>query len=139
MFQASQDARAVISLTHNPPVSLSLIVFAATYCIPQWSTCELTHPVRISIQFSMSHQNSYLIQCSIVLSLLHYCCSVTKSYPTLCNPMDCSTPGFPVHHQLPELAQTHVHSVGDAIQPSHPLPPPSPPAFNLSQHQGLFQ
>ena len=53
--------------------------------------------------------------------------------------MDCNTPGFPVHHQLLELAQTHVHWVGDAIQPSHPLASPSPPAFNLSQHQGLFQ
>ena len=51
----------------------------------------------------------------------------------------CSMPGFPVHHQLPELAQTHVHRVGDSIQPSHPLSSPSPPAFNLSQHQGLFQ
>ena len=53
--------------------------------------------------------------------------------------MDYSTPGFPVHHQLPEFAQTHVHRVGDAIQPSHPLSPPSPPAFNLSQHQVFFQ
>ena len=53
--------------------------------------------------------------------------------------MDRSTPGFPVHHQFPELAQTHVHRVGDAIQPSHPLSAPSPPAFNLSQHQSLFQ
>ena len=53
--------------------------------------------------------------------------------------MDCSTPGFPIHHQLPRLAQTHVHRVGDAIQPSHPLSSPSPPAFHLSQHQGLFQ
>ena len=54
-------------------------------------------------------------------------------------PMDCSTSGFPVHHQLPELTQTHVHWVSDAIQPSHPLSSPSPPAFNLAQHQGLFQ
>ena len=53
--------------------------------------------------------------------------------------MDCNTPGFPVHHQLLEFAQTHVHQVSDAIQPSHPLLSPSPPAFNLSQHQGLFQ
>ena len=53
--------------------------------------------------------------------------------------MDCSTPGLPVHHQLPEFTQTHVHRVGNAIQPSHPLSSPSPPAFNLSQHQGLFQ
>ena len=65
--------------------------------------------------------------------------SVAQSCPTLCNPMDCSTPGFPVHHQLPELTQTHVHRVGDAIQSSHPLLSPSPPAFNLSQHQGLFK
>ena len=53
--------------------------------------------------------------------------------------MDCSTPGFPVHHQFPELTQTHVHWVGDVIQPPHPLSPRSPPAFNLSQHQGLFK
>ena len=57
----------------------------------------------------------------------------------LCNPRDCRTPGFPVHHQLLELTQTHVNCVGGAIQPSHPLLSPSPPAFNLSQHQGLFQ
>ena len=57
----------------------------------------------------------------------------------LCDPMDCSTPGLPVHHQLPELARTHVLQVSDAIQPSQPLSSPSPPALNLSQHQGLFQ
>ena len=60
--------------------------------------------------------------------------SVTQSCPTLCDPMDCSTPGFCVHHQLPELAQTHVHHISDAIQPSHPLSSPSPPTFYLSQH-----
>ena len=65
--------------------------------------------------------------------------SVTQSCPTLCDPMDCSTTGFPIHHQLPEFTQTHVHQVGDAIQPSHPLSSPSPPAFNLSQHLGLFK
>ena len=58
--------------------------------------------------------------------------------PTICDPMDSNTPGFPVHHQLPELAQTHIHRVGIAIQPSHPLSSPSPPAFDLSQNQGLF-
>ena len=57
----------------------------------------------------------------------------------LCHPTDCSTPGLPVHHQLLELVQTHVHAVSDAIQPSHPLSSPSPPALNFSQHQGLFQ
>ena len=65
--------------------------------------------------------------------------SAAQSCLTLCKPMDCSMPGFPVYHQLPELAQTHVHQVGDAIQPSHPLSSPPPTAFNLSQHQGLFQ
>ena len=65
--------------------------------------------------------------------------SVAQSCPTLCNPMDCSTPGFPVHHQFLKLAQTHIHQVVDAIQPSHPLSSPSPPAFNLSQIQGLFK
>ena len=66
------------------------------------------------------------------------CCSVTQSCLTLCNPMDCSMPGFPVHHQLPELIQAHVNRVCDAIQPSHPLSSLSPPTFSLSQHQGLF-
>ena len=65
--------------------------------------------------------------------------SVSQSCPTLCNPMIRSTPGFPVHHQLPEFTQTHVHQVGDAIQPSQPLSSPSLPALNPSQHQSLFQ
>ena len=65
--------------------------------------------------------------------------SVTQSCPTPCDPMNCSTPGLPVHHQLPEFIHTHVHPVSDAIQPSHPLSSPSPPAPNPSQHQGLFQ
>ena len=65
--------------------------------------------------------------------------SVTQSCPTLCDPMNRSMPGLPVHHQLPEFTQTHVHRVSDAIQPSHPLLSLSPPTFNLSQHQDLFQ
>ena len=65
--------------------------------------------------------------------------SVTQLCLTLCDPMNHSTPGLPVHHQLPEFTQTHVHQVGDAIQPSHPLSSPSPPAPNPSQHQSLFQ
>ena len=76
--------------------------------------------------------------------LIHFlwffcCCSVAQLFLTLCNPIDCCTPGFPVLHHLPELAQTHVHWVGDAIQPPHPVSSPSPPAFYISQHQGLFQ
>ena len=65
--------------------------------------------------------------------------SVAQSCPTLCDPMNCSTPGLPVHHQLLEFTETHVYRVSDAIQPSHPLSSPSPPAPNPSQHQGLFQ
>ena len=70
----------------------------------------------------MEYENRYSVQLS----------SVAQSCLTLCDPMDCSMPGFPVHHQLPELTQTHVHRVSDAIQPSHPLLSPSPPALNLS-------
>ena len=65
--------------------------------------------------------------------------SFTQSCPTLCDPMNCSTPGLPVHHHLPEFTQTHVHRVSDAIHPSHPLSSPSPPTPNPSQHQSLFQ
>ena len=65
--------------------------------------------------------------------------SVVQLCPTLCDPMNRSTPGLPVQHQLPEFTQTHVHRVSDAIQPSHPLSSPSPPALNPSQHQSLFQ
>ena len=65
--------------------------------------------------------------------------SVAQSCPTLCDPINHSMPGLPVHHKLPEFTQTHVHQVGDAIQPSHPLSSPSPPASNPSQHQNLFQ
>ena len=94
------------------------------------------------------HAVSYSFECCVFLStwlpLTTYYCSVqfssvTQSCLTLCDPMNRSTPGLPVHHQLPESTQTHVHWVGDAIQPSHPLSSPSLPAFNLSQHQGLFQ
>ena len=65
--------------------------------------------------------------------------SVAQLCLTLCDPINCSMPGLPVHHQLPKLTGTHVHWVGDAIQPSHPLSSPSPPTFNLPQHQGLFK
>ena len=74
----------------------------------------------------------------IIISSVQFS-SVAQSCPTLCDPMNCSTPGLPVHHQLPEFTQTHVHQVGDAIQPSHPLLSPSSPAPNPSQHQSLFQ
>ena len=75
----------------------------------------------------------------IGLHILLCCCSVSLPCPTLFNPLDRSAPRFPVHHYLPELSQTHVYWVDDAIQPSRPVLSPSPLAFNLSQHQGLFQ
>src|SRR5574337_472184 len=81
--------------------------------------------------------NRYPKRCSA--SLIIQFSSVAQSYPTLCDPMNCSMPGLPVYHQLPEFTQTHVHTVGGAIQPSHPLLSPSPPAPNPSQHQSLFQ
>ena len=89
---------------------------------------------RFSASIIMWHSPSESLSLGIETSVS----SVAQSCPTLCDPMDCSTPGLPVHHQLPELTQTHVHRVGDAIQPSHPLSSPSP-SFNLAQHQGLFQ
>ena len=76
-------------------------------------------------------------RCSVVIK--GQCSSVTQSCPTLCDPMNHSTPGIPVHHQLPGFTQTHVHRVHDAIQPSHPRSSPSPPAPSPSQHQSLFQ
>ena len=116
-------------LTPNPPsvpgggsISVkSQIIFEALQAI--YSLC---HIFFLSL-FFFSHSSS--VQFS----------SVAQSCPTLYDPMNCSTPRLPVHHQLLEFTQTHVHRVGDAIQPSHPLSSPSPPAPNPSQHQSLFQ
>ena len=89
---------------------------------------------------AMTNLNSILLYYIITFTLhIIQFSSVAQSCPILCNPMNCSTPGLPVHHQLPEFNQTHVHRVGDAIQPFHPPSSPSPPVFNLSQHQGLFK
>ena len=76
--------------------------------------------------------------CQILVGIGHSCFAVAQSRLTLCDPMDCSMPGFPVQQQLPEFAQAYVHQVDDAIQPSQPLSPPSPLAFNLFKDQGLF-
>ena len=83
------------------------------------------------------HAGSLGRVCGIQFPVVH-CCSVAKLCPALCDPMNCSMTGFPVLHHLPEFAQTHVHWICDAIQPSHPLFPPSPLALTLSQYQGLF-
>ena len=82
---------------------------------------------------------SVLVPCRVLYSRSVQFSSVAQLCLTFCDPMDCSTPGFPVFYHLPEFTQTHVRQVGDAIQPSHPMSSPSPPAFDLSQHQGLFQ
>ena len=98
----------------------------------------------MSIRIRNRHYNSLVCMmslkftCSLPLYQLQFS-SVTQSCPTLCDPTNRSMPGLPVHHQLLDFTQTYVHWVSDAIQPSHPLSPPSPPALNLSQHQGLFQ
>ena len=114
----------------------------------KWLMYGLNDPFVPGRTWFLLSDNLFMNDCiwwNIILSstsaytLITSCCSVAQSCPTLCNPMDCSTPGFPVLHYLLELSQTRVHCVGDAIQPSHPLPSPSPPAFNLSQQQGLFQ
>ena len=96
----------------------------------QTEKINLREPILVlKLRLNLKNQNKLLISC----------CSVAQQCLTLCDPMDCSTPGFLVLHHFLELAQTHVHRVGDAIQPSRPLLSPSPPAFNFSQHQGLFQ
>ena len=86
----------------------------------------------------ITRSKNLCILLSLLLSWLFSSVQLLSHVWLFATPMDCSTPGFPVHHQLLELSQTHVHQVGDAIQPSHPLSSPCPPAFNLSQHQGLF-
>ena len=99
----------------------------------------------IRFEFTISYSNSTLLykcgKVKVAFCLLTFPFSTAQSlsHVRLCHPMNCSTPGLPVHHQLLEFTQTHVHRVGDAIQPSHPVSSPSPPAFSLSQHQGLFQ
>ena len=100
----------------------------------RWQPTRLPHPWD-SPGKNTGMDCHFLLQCMKVKSESE----AAQSCPTLSDPMDCSMPGFPLHHHLPELAQTHVHRVGDAIQPSNPLSSPSSPTFNLSQHQGLFQ
>ena len=99
--------------------------------------------ITFSLQFKNMGMSVYFIYLSVKKDgggqVQICCCSVTQLCPNLCDPMVCTTPGFPVLHYLPEFAQTQVHSVGDAVQPSHPLLSPFPPIFNLSQHPGLVQ
>ena len=107
-------------LLHNSSTTIKFKKFK--YC----------HNLIHSLYLNFNHPSNFMSLAFIQFS------SVAQSCPTR-EPMDCSTPGFPVYHQLPELAKTHVHQVGDVIQPSNPLSSPSPPTFNLSHHQGIFQ
>ena len=123
-------------------VSCLYLAFVLMFMLLHWSaTCLPPFPSRFHICGSARQPHLQSDQTNWLCS----CCSVTQSCLTLCDPMDCSMPvqharpGSPVLHYLPEVAQIHVYWVGDAIQPSHPLTTPLPPAFNLSQHQGLFQ
>ena len=123
---------------------------------PKWPCthrCKIFLPVAALRQWDLSMKGAQLLglwgpwqhkvcrdmDCLCPRSYGPHCSSVTQLCPTSCDTVDCSTPRFPVYHQLLELTQSHVHWIGDAIQPSHPLSSPSPPAFNLSQHQGLLQ
>ena len=100
---------------------------------------QITYNNDLLLKSRLWHQWIHLLnRLTDVVNKLQFS-SVAQSCPNLCDPMNHSTEGLPVHHQLPEFTQTHAHQVGDAIQPSHPLSSPSPPAPNASQHQGLFQ
>ena len=110
---------------HHDGGSFSRVYFG------KWVT--LCYQTNLGCRFGASAESCAIFRNSSQFS------SVAQSCPTLCDPMDCSTPGRPVHHLLPESTQTHVLWVSDATQPSHPLSSPSPPALNLSQHQRLFK
>ena len=101
--------------------------------------CTISMDDDLMILFMYSDEHIYIHTCIFLKKCSVQFISVTQSCPTICDPMNRSTPGLPVHHQLPEFTQTHVHWVSDAIQPSHPLSSPFPPAPNPSQHQSLFQ
>ena len=148
-----KDREAWCAAVHGVPVVHDLMTeqqqqyhMATSYCQGVTETCKkkgLTSSFR-SVVLNLScvlESSRDILRCSDVYMVLpkFQFSSVAQSCLTLCDPMNCSMSGLPVHHQLPEFTQTHVHRVGDAIQPSHPLSSPSPPAPNPSQHQSLFQ
>ena len=123
----------LVSATQQYESAISIYLCPLPLEPPSYSTSTPSHPSRLLQSTRLSSLGCTATSHSVQFS------SVAQSCTTLCNPMNRSTPGLPVHHQLPEFTQTHVHPVGDAIQPSHPLSSPSPPAPNPSQHQSLFQ
>ena len=122
--------------TGEPDMGLRIFSLVGELLQYNYSSLWIVYSLGMDLIMSQKHPSYHLI-CGFFFDC-DYCCSVTQLYLTLCHPMDYSTPGFPVFHYLLELAQSHVNGVSDAIQPSRPLLPPSPPAFNLSQHQRLF-
>ena len=109
------------------------------FCCPGHKDIQINiTQISVIAYFSVFYSRTFLVSGLIFKSSVQFS-SVTQLCPTLCDPMNRSTPGLPVHHQLPEFTQTHIHQVSDAIQPSHPLSSPFPPAPNPSQHQSLFQ
>ena len=120
---------------------MTTVLHESHWRISSWSI----HFVVLSFPHLEKKDLSRSVILNCVLNCIRVQFSSVKSFrlnslcPTLCNPMNCSMPGLPVHHQLLEFTQIHVHWIGDAIQPSHPLLSPFPPALNLSQHQGLFK
>ena len=109
------------------------------YSSTQQTQCDYAAMLGMDFMVKIYFVTYKVLCCNLYSHHIIQLSSVAQSCLPLCDPMDCSTPGFSVHQQLLELAQTHVHQVSDAIQPSHPLSSPSPPTFNLSQHQGLLQ
>ena len=132
------------------PLLLPPSIFPSIRVFSNESVLRIRWPKYWSFSISPSNEYSGLILLRIdwldllavqgtLKSLLHTTVQKHQSCPTLCDPMNRSMPGLPVHHQLPEFTQIHIHRVGDAIQPSHPLSSPFPPAPNPSQYQSLFQ
>ena len=146
-----QETRSLPSRKNLDTEKISLCFHPFLDFVPQ--SCTMSS-LKLSLHecYLLSHKSKIVENTDSMLSHscsqvynknMHADCAVgsvqSLSPVRLCDPMDCSSPGFPVHHQLLELTQTHVHRVSDAIQPSHPLLSPSPPALSLSQHQSLFQ
>ena len=130
----------------SPCTEETLKFLPCIFSMSQSTLCLVLRKITACVIVSVSYKSQKNVQLSFLSTLILNCLipsvqfsSVTRSCPTLFDPMNPSTPGLPIHHQLLEFTQTHVHRVSDAIQPSNPLLSPSPPALNPSQHQGLFQ